>query len=199
MNIQSSSLERLAEKKLIELQRDGHDANYVHEKLDAERTELQCPHCKTAYRLGELICSQCGFAFAPAGKTNKIGNADLESIIRTKRVGAAIVEETKPILFHIGKATLTLPVIDPIIVGRGCGIGNSSLPDVDLTPFGADEKGVSRRHLKIVRSYDFAHVADLGSTNGSFLNGFPLLPYQERVLRSGDEVTLGRLTVRVEF
>ena len=75
-----------------------------------------------------------------------------------------------------------------------------SIPvDFDLTPFKALEKGVSRVHARITRDNELTHVIDLSSTNGTYLNGFRLIANQARILRSGDELILGRLKVVVKF
>lgn len=76
---------------------------------------------------------------------------------------------------------------------------SSSNPDVDLTPFGALEKGVSRRHATIERSEDTLTLIDEGSSNGTFLNGQKLIPDQPRVLRDGDEIRFGKLVAHIYF
>lgn len=53
--------------------------------------------------------------------------------------------------------------------------------------------GLSRKHLVFERSGRGWTVRDLGSTNGTFLNGAPLT--EPRVLRAKDRVTAGELTV----
>jgi len=40
---------------------------------------------------------------------------------------------------------------------------------------------------------------DLGSANGSFLNGQRLYPNEKRIVRDSDELRLGRLVMRVRF
>lgn len=61
------------------------------------------------------------------------------------------------------------------------------------------DPGISRRHLRILRAPDGSLAAlDLGSMNGTRLNGAALEPNVPTPLREGDEVTLGcwtRLTV----
>ena len=49
-------------------------------------------------------------------------------------------------------------------------------PDVDLTPHGAEEGGVSRRHFKITFSGGQYLVEDLNSTNFTFVNNQRLAP-----------------------
>ena len=76
---------------------------------------------------------------------------------------------------------------------------SGSFPDVDLTSYGGREGGVSRHHAKIVRREGGVFIEDLGSINGTFLNRKKLTPYLLAVLKSGDELQLGKLVLRVNF
>lgn len=68
------------------------------------------------------------------------------------------------------------------------------IPDLDLSPHGGKEAGVSRRHARIiVFGPTLAYLADLGSTNGTTLNGDPLLPLHYVRIGDGDRLTLGEL------
>ena len=64
-----------------------------------------------------------------------------------------------------------------------------------------DDPGVSRRHAEVRISHDGPHLQvllrDLGSTNGTFLNGEQV---GDEELHDGDRITLGRttLTLRLE-
>ena len=62
-----------------------------------------------------------------------------------------------------------------------------------------NDPGISRRHLRILRAADGGLAAlDLGSMNGTRLNGAPLEPNVPTPLQADDQVTLGcwtRLTV----
>ena len=49
--------------------------------------------------------------------------------------------------------------------------------------------GVSRHHARIVIDRGHAHVEDLGSKNGTFVDGKPVT--DARVLRDGDEIRVG--------
>jgi pSer/pThr/pTyr-binding forkhead associated (FHA) protein len=77
--------------------------------------------------------------------------------------------------------------------------GRAWFPEVDLTSDGGLEKGVSRYHAKITRRGREVFIQDLGSLNGTFLNGKKLTPYLSRALKSGDELQLGVLILRVSF
>jgi PAS domain S-box-containing protein len=57
-----------------------------------------------------------------------------------------------------------------------------------------DDHGVSRRHAQVLRTPEGAcHVADLHSTNGTYLNGLPISSLVE--LREGDRLQIGTGTV----
>ncbi|MBV6458825.1 MAG: hypothetical protein HONBIEJF_01963 [Fimbriimonadaceae bacterium] len=60
----------------------------------------------------------------------------------------------------------------------------------------ATESTVSRRHAEISRTGDAVTVTDLGSTNGTFVNGQRLNGAQE--LRAGDTVQFGAIQFRFE-
>jgi len=70
-------------------------------------------------------------------------------------------------------------------------------PDVDLTPDGGLEGGVSRRHARIQRQRTQFFIEDLGSANGTFLNGQRLTPYLPHPLHDGDELQIGRIRLQI--
>ena len=74
-----------------------------------------------------------------------------------------------------------------------------SATQIDLTAYGALDRGVSRLHAQIHLEEDYLYVTDLGSTNGTFLAGRRLKPNISARLRKGDELMLGRLPVQVMF
>jgi hypothetical protein len=87
-----------------------------------------------------------------------------------------------------------------IVIGRST--ENSAMrPDIDLTAVQASQLGVSRLHLALryEPKDNTLHVYDLGSANGSYINGQRLHPRELRLLRNHDEVRLGRLVLRVHY
>jgi predicted component of type VI protein secretion system len=66
-----------------------------------------------------------------------------------------------------------------IIIGRD--------PSVDIT---ISSEAVSRRHAKLTRSGEAFFLEDLGSSNGTYLNGTRLVARQP--LMSGDKIRLGQ-------
>ena len=85
-----------------------------------------------------------------------------------------------------------------MIVGR-FDVETNKAPEIDLTPFGADEKGLSRNHAVLTYQNGSLKVADLNSANFTYLNGQKLLPRQPRLLRDGDEIRLGRMLLTIQF
>jgi len=72
-------------------------------------------------------------------------------------------------------------------------------PDVDLTPYGARVRGISRAHARLHVHKRHLYVTDLGSDNGTFIAGKRLVPDVPYQLRHGDELVLGCLNVKVIF
>ena len=73
-------------------------------------------------------------------------------------------------------------------------IGSSPSVDVHI-----NNKFLSRRHAQIRWLHDLFYISDLGSTNGTFLNGIRLEDNQEAVLRDGDEVVLAEDGIKFGF
>ncbi len=73
---------------------------------------------------------------------------------------------------------------DPVSIGR--------LPDCTIV---LADPNVSRRHAEVRRHGDGYVVVDLGSTNGTRVNGAGV---RERALLDGDEVGVGSTTIRFE-
>jgi len=79
-----------------------------------------------------------------------------------------------------------MPVGDePMVIGR--------LPGCTLV---LSDQNVSRRHAEIRRVGDAVVVTDLGSTNGTKVNGISV---REQHLASGDEITVGSTTLVFEL
>jgi hypothetical protein len=84
----------------------------------------------------------------------------------------------------LGDGTRVAVGEDPVIIGRA--------PECDVELADAT---VSRRHAEIVRDGDAWFVRDLGSSNGTKLNGAGVV---DQILNDGDELRLGSVTLRFE-
>jgi hypothetical protein len=74
---------------------------------------------------------------------------------------------------------------EPVVLGR--------LPECDIV---LADPNVSRRHAEVRRFGEDVVVSDLGSTNGTRVNGVPV---REQRLENGDEISLGSTVLRYEM
>ena len=68
-----------------------------------------------------------------------------------------------------------------------------------LAPFDGMKRGVSRFHAAIECTPELLALVDLGSTNGTFLNGERLVDHEPQELSNGDEIRLGTLVMYCFF
>lgn len=78
-------------------------------------------------------------------------------------------------------------------------VGAAEDDEIDLTPYGAQDRGVSRIHAQLHLAEGQVFITDLGSTNGTFVSSERLEPETPTPLRKGDELLLGRLAMQVLF
>ena len=83
---------------------------------------------------------------------------------------------------------------DEILIGREDPV-SGVFPDVDLTPHGGEEGGVSRRHARIFVEGGAYFIEDLDSTNFTFVNKQKLAPKTRQALNDGDEIRCGRVAL----
>jgi pSer/pThr/pTyr-binding forkhead associated (FHA) protein len=102
-------------------------------------------------------------------------------------------EGARPTFYFLGTFTghrFSLPTSGEVIIGRGDpDIG--FVPDVDLAHEGHASTVVSRRHAKITFWRGQHYLEDLGSANGTRLNGTPIRLGESFPLRPGDHIWLG--------
>lgn len=93
---------------------------------------------------------------------------------------------------------LQLQVKDTMLFGRA-DVENGIRPEIDLTPYQGFQNGVSRRHAQLILKNDCLYLRDLGSTNGTLLNGMLCHPETDYRVRHGDDISLGKLRMQVMF
>ena len=107
---------------------------------------------------------------------------------------------TKVVKWEEEATTLTIPK-SKLVITQGDNIGREyviekstirvgSLPESDLT---IDDETVSRNHLEIRKEKDGYVLKDLGSTNGTFINGTKV---KEAYLHSGSLIKIGKTEVK---
>ncbi len=172
------------------------------ETAEKEVVWVTCMTCGKPNQKHEVFCYSCG-QLLDGGKgmsdTRHFGTPDSspldseyygpDSVLALRVRGSTDPYEIRP-----------QKVEHEMIIGRST-TGNAMAPDIDLDKKQGADLGVSRLHLSI--RYDQEHqavlVSDLGSANGTFLNGQRLLAKEIRVLRHGDELRLGKLVLVVSF
>ncbi len=165
---------------------------------------IECPNCHHKEMPGALFCSECGtqIAGAPGHATRTILGGlteELEEIL--KKQGApplpsdAIPAKVSLYLMDSGKV-LPLEGRTEFTLGRSAE-GQPILPDIDLAPYEGYEHGVSRLHASIVLAGDQSLATDLGSANGTRLNGQKILPHKPMPVKNGDILTLGKMKIQI--
>lgn len=153
-----------------------------------------CPHCGTENLEGMLYCTQCGVALGPVPLSTRQlpddeGKGGTDKLSTDHVLILQVENDESPIFLQIRSE---------VIIGR-ITEQSETTTYLNLTPYGADDKGVSRRHARLLRDDDTVYLMDLNSTNGTQLNGEPLAASVEKKLKDGDEITLGHLRVYVYF
>lgn len=163
-----------------------------------------CPNCGHQNRVGLLFCEDCGSSLTSSVINATLPTRQIDSsankLTAKATWGSARFSQGSEVVIHIRDATepvILKPAVRTVL-GRHDNT-STTRPDIDLTPFGALEKGVSRTHAAIERSEDTLTLIDLGSSNGTYLNGQRLTANQPRVLRDGDEIRLGKLVAHIYF
>lgn len=84
-----------------------------------------------------------------------------------------------------------------IIGRRDPATGHS--PDIDLSKHGAYQLGISRKHAVIKWEDDQLFLFDMGSRNGTYINGKRAIPEQPFKLYDGDEIRLGKMRLKIAY
>lgn len=104
---------------------------------------------------------------------------------------ARLVEVNSGITFPLADSRdTTVGRIDPV---------TGILPDIDLTPVDG-KRSISRRHARVRREEDgsFSVIEDVGTMNGTFVNGTRLSAGRSAPVVSGDSVVFGTIQCRFE-
>lgn len=146
-----------------------------------------CPNCGHSNRPGAAFCEACGTA-----QTRTAPSPQGALPAYQPPIPSAATPTASLTLRDTGVKLKFPPDAREIVVGRADDI-SGAFPEIDLEPYGAQDAGVSRRHVRISYSEGAWKVEDLSSVNGTRLNRNRLPPARETVLNSGDELRLGNL------
>jgi pSer/pThr/pTyr-binding forkhead associated (FHA) protein len=97
-----------------------------------------------------------------------------------------ILETQVSLPIPAGKQEIVLGREDPV---------SGIFPDIDLDPYGGHEAGVGRRHARLIIKSGQVYLEDLDSVNGTAVNRQRIPAHQSVLLKSGDEVRLGKMVL----
>ena len=144
---------------------------------------MKCPVCNAENIDGAVFCDECGTKL----EITILGGSETPEVSETsaKKVVLFVKDANKEI---------ELPDKDEVTLGREDLVSQIS-PDIDLTPYNADECGVSRIHCKIARVNNGYTIEDLKSTNSTFVNKKKVEPGKPHPISEGDEIRLGKMAI----
>ncbi len=160
-----------------------------------------CPTCQHQEVEGALFCSECGAQLHNMGtlathniQTDEIRDQNLDTL-PPKRIERSN-SDVATLQILDGGQILPLADRNEFTMGR-VSDGQTIMPDIDLTAHNAYEYGVSRLHAVLKRKDNKMTIMDLGSSNGTYVDGIRLKPDLETPLTHGSIISLGKL--RVQF
>jgi len=159
----------------------------------------ECPSCGADVAPDDAFCDFCGAALVGDAAAMPRPASPPATMIATPLPAAAPSPQPAagPYLLVVASGlALPLPDSGEALIGREDPLSNT-FPEVDLTPHGGEEGGVSRRHFKITLGEGQYAIQDLNSTNSTWLNRTRLQPGLPVALHDGDEIRAGR--VRLQF
>ena len=165
---------------------------------------IECSICQTEHPKNTLFCDECGSFLLEddRNETDPLSVAEVTWMEREETSESPRVDVTSSLGLKLtipdSRRNVEVPLAEDVNIGR-LDSSIACYPEVDLTGDDGQEKGISRRHAKITRHGGEVFIEDLGSMNGTFLNREKLTPRVPQVLKSGDELQLGELVLRVSF
>ncbi|HLY27019.1 MAG TPA: FHA domain-containing protein, partial [Aggregatilineales bacterium] len=132
-------------------------------------------------------------------------NANDNPALKTKQLGTqpALNDVSEPlpsnaiVLFvQNHREPISLILDRQIVLGRRLGTSRGQA-QLDLEEYSGFDKGVSRTHARLVREDKSVFIEDLGSSNGTFVNGRDIGAHQSYSLSNGDELRLGELRITI--
>lgn len=163
---------------------------------------MRCPNCGGENKDSAKFCFRCGqkiavFTPIPPAPAVQIGVISQSNAAILPAVSPNEDLSTRPLscasilLIESGKK-IEIPSIPITYLGRA-DKQSSYTPEIDFTQIDRN-KVISRKHACISFSNNKYKLSDLGSTNGTFLNGLRLQTGVEYDLKNGDEIIFGKIT-----
>jgi hypothetical protein len=139
-----------------------------------------CPNCQHKEMSGAVYCTKCGAQLIDMSvATHKIHTAEARQITQqdtNRPLPPPPAHLQSWISLNMIESGQILPLADrtEFTLGRSAE-GQPIVPDVDLSPHNAYANGVSRLHAALKLIKEQIVIMDLGSSNGTYLNGSRLI------------------------
>jgi ribosomal protein L40E len=145
---------------------------------DEDSEARYCVECNTLLVLDAKYCHACG-------TEQPVSHPILRLVMQTKEH-----PETVEFTFK--------DIEDESVIGRTIEQRNHYV-EIDLSPFGAKSRGVSRRHARIHfdSTQEGWQLTDIGSQFGTFVNNLKLEPNETVMLEDGQTIRLGGMNFRI--
>jgi len=148
---------------------------------------MYCTHCGHQNPAGANYCGNCGRPLAAAAdQTTGVLRLDPESleapeaVVEADSVAADLMSGTALLVVVRGPNTGARFLLDRDVVT----VGRHPSSDIFL-----DDITVSRRHVEFRREADRFWICDVGSLNGTYVNG---VRTERQALSTGDELQIGK-------
>ncbi len=167
---------------------------------------IKCAFCNALHIPNTVFCSECGHFLLEINQRvtepMESDETDTPPSINNTPNHAASQPTSLPrfIRLQIGsrKREVEVKLDKPVHIGRVDPAGDI-FPEIDITDDDPQSNLVSRRHARLFNQKNSIMVEDLGSINGTFLNGMRLPPFVPEIVGDGDRLQLGTLQMKVEF
>lgn len=174
---------------------------------------ITCPSCNEKTPIESLFCDQCGIELKICPKCGEYGKVNrckecgtiLQTVAQFKQTQdtikptkpqnntpkdikikenqpqSTILELKAPAYFENKGLDINLQLFDNMVIGRNTEKHNISF---------ANNGTISRAHCRINIINNQGSITDLGSTNGTFVNGLKLTPNVAQSIKCGDIVKI---------
>jgi pSer/pThr/pTyr-binding forkhead associated (FHA) protein len=163
-----------------------------------------CPACHFKNEATSKVCAYCGTSLEPTSlnksateqmplmDTRALGTppelVEFQKKLPSRTLALFLQNKEEPIIFRNVKE---------IILGRIP--ENEAETFLDLTQYSGYQLGVSRQHARITHIGEKYIIEDMGSTNGTWVNGRRLGTEETCVLHLNDVIDLGHFRITVSL
>ena len=167
---------------------------------------ILCPNCLHKEMGGAIFCNECGsqLVFNAGVPTSNIDTTaapgspfDPQANTETQIFIASYLNTQLSLNLIDSGEVLNLGERSDITLGR-MSEGQPIIPDIDLSPYKAYEAGISRMHAAI-KIREQVTITDLGSANGTRVNGQKIPAHTPFPIRHGDTIVLGKFKIQILF